>query len=214
MQLRDCIFFVNTRHVGAKSAPLRFKAVPFGAALKLRSAPLLLLSNSNPLRWASSWLLVHDDRLHLFYQHMTNPNNPNLFPIGDGFGLFVFFVRHKSTCFRNGGEQQPRNTAAICRMNTPPGPSSRVPSPSVTLSRYPPPEPAIIFLIKLGRTQHGNKEKTAGGCGRGRLRGLRLLRENLPPVRHPRMARHSGTGRSGAVRGLRQVREGVPRLHH
>ena len=27
-----------------------------GAALKLRSAPLLLLSNSNPLRWASSWL--------------------------------------------------------------------------------------------------------------------------------------------------------------
>ena len=52
--------------VGAKSAPLRFKAVPFGAALKLRSAPLLLLSNSNPLRWASSWLLVHDDRLHLF----------------------------------------------------------------------------------------------------------------------------------------------------
>ena len=47
--------FVVTSHVGAKSAPLRFKAVPFGAALKLRSAPLLLLSNSNPLRWASSW---------------------------------------------------------------------------------------------------------------------------------------------------------------
>ena len=42
-------------HVGAKSAPLRFKAVPFGAALKLRFSPLLLLSNSNPLRWASSW---------------------------------------------------------------------------------------------------------------------------------------------------------------
>ena len=59
-------------HVGAKSAPLRFKAVPYGAALKLRSAPLLLLSNSNPLRWASSRLLVHDDCLHLFYQHMTN----------------------------------------------------------------------------------------------------------------------------------------------
>ena len=37
-----------------------------GAALKLRSAPLLLLSNSNPLRWASSWFLVRDDSLHLF----------------------------------------------------------------------------------------------------------------------------------------------------
>ena len=31
-----------------------------GTALKLRCAPLLLLSNSNPLRWASSWLGVHD----------------------------------------------------------------------------------------------------------------------------------------------------------
>ena len=55
------------RHVGAKSAPLRFKAVPFGTALKLRSAPLLLLSNSNPLRWASSWFWVQDDRLYLFF---------------------------------------------------------------------------------------------------------------------------------------------------
>ena len=64
-----CIFFVNTRHVGVKSAPLRLKAVPFGAAFKLHSAPLLLLSNSNPLRWASSWLLVHDDRLHLFHRN-------------------------------------------------------------------------------------------------------------------------------------------------
>ena len=44
----------------------------FGAALKLRSAPLLLLSNLNPLRWASSWFLVHDDRLYLFYQHMIS----------------------------------------------------------------------------------------------------------------------------------------------
>ena len=61
----------HAHHVGAKSAPLRFKAVPFGAALKLRFSPLLLLSNSNPLRWASSWFLVRDDGLHLFYQHMT-----------------------------------------------------------------------------------------------------------------------------------------------
>ena len=47
-----------------------------GAALKLRSAPLLLLSNSNPLRWASSWFWVRDDGLHLFYQHMTAQKFP------------------------------------------------------------------------------------------------------------------------------------------
>ena len=29
-----CIFFINARHVGAKSAPLRFKAVPFWGRLK------------------------------------------------------------------------------------------------------------------------------------------------------------------------------------
>ena len=28
--------------------------------------------------------------------------NPNLFPIGDGFGLFVFFERYENTYFRNG----------------------------------------------------------------------------------------------------------------
>ena len=38
----------TSHHVGAKSAPLRFKAVPFGAALKLRSAPLLLLPQLEP----------------------------------------------------------------------------------------------------------------------------------------------------------------------
>ena len=52
--------------------------VGFGAALKLRSAPLLLLSNSNPLRWASSWFLVRDDSLHLLYQHMTKLYCPKM----------------------------------------------------------------------------------------------------------------------------------------
>ena len=36
-----------------------------------------------------------------------NPYNPNLFPIGDGFGLFVFFDRYESTHFRNGVEWKP-----------------------------------------------------------------------------------------------------------
>ncbi len=36
-----------------------------------------------------------------------NQYNPNLFPIGDGFGLFVFFDRYESTYFRNGVERKP-----------------------------------------------------------------------------------------------------------
>lgn len=31
-----------------------------------------------------------------------NQYNPNLFPIGNGFGLFVFFERYENTHFRNG----------------------------------------------------------------------------------------------------------------
>ena len=33
--------------------------------------------------------------------------NPNLFPIGDGFGLFVFFDRYETTYFRNGVKRKP-----------------------------------------------------------------------------------------------------------
>ena len=36
-----------------------------------------------------------------------NQYNPNLFPIGDGFGLFVFFDRYETTHFRNGVKKQP-----------------------------------------------------------------------------------------------------------
>ena len=36
-----------------------------------------------------------------------NQYNPNLFPIGDGFGLFVFFDRYESTYFRNGVRRKP-----------------------------------------------------------------------------------------------------------
>ncbi len=31
-----------------------------------------------------------------------NQYNPNLFPIGDGFGLFIFFDRYETAYFRNG----------------------------------------------------------------------------------------------------------------
>ena len=36
-----------------------------------------------------------------------NQYNPNLFPIGDGFGLFVFFDRYETAHFRNGVKKQP-----------------------------------------------------------------------------------------------------------
>ncbi len=36
-----------------------------------------------------------------------NPYNPNLFPIGDGFGLLVFFERFEDTHSRNGVVKQP-----------------------------------------------------------------------------------------------------------
>lgn len=29
-------------------------------------------------------------RVHLFYQHKTNQDNPNLFPIGNGFGFIIY----------------------------------------------------------------------------------------------------------------------------
>ena len=35
-----------------------------------------------------------------------HPYNPNLFPIGDGFGLLVFFERFERTRFRNGLERK------------------------------------------------------------------------------------------------------------
>ena len=36
-----------------------------------------------------------------------NQYNPNLFPIGDGFGLFVFFECYEATYFRNGVRRKP-----------------------------------------------------------------------------------------------------------
>ena len=42
-----------------------------------------------------------------FYHANSNQYNPNLFPIGDGFGLFVFFDRYESTYFRNGVKRKP-----------------------------------------------------------------------------------------------------------
>lgn len=48
-----------------------------------------------------------DTMVYLFWHHSPNPYNPNLFPIGDGFGLLVFFKRYESTYFRNGVERKP-----------------------------------------------------------------------------------------------------------
>ena len=40
-----------------------------------------------------------------------NQYNPNLvFPVGDGFGLFVFFGRFEETHFRNGVIKRPEST--------------------------------------------------------------------------------------------------------
>ena len=36
-----------------------------------------------------------------------NQYNPNLFPIGDGFGLLLFFDRYETTYFRNGVKRKP-----------------------------------------------------------------------------------------------------------
>ena len=36
-----------------------------------------------------------------------NQYNPNLFPVGDGFGLFVFFDRYETAYFRNGVKRKP-----------------------------------------------------------------------------------------------------------
>lgn len=95
------IFFVNKRHVGAKSAPLRFKAVPFGAALKLRSAPLLLLSNSNPLRWVAVWFLVQTWRRYLFELAMvfSYPIVIGLFLIRGTIAKLLISLRLLKKCF-------------------------------------------------------------------------------------------------------------------
>lgn len=39
-----------------------------------------------------------------------NENNPNqIFPVGDGFGLFVYFDRYESTYFPNGVIKRPKS---------------------------------------------------------------------------------------------------------
>lgn len=49
---------------------------------------------------------VHDVQVQVLLS-APNQYNPNLFPIGDGFGLFVFFDRYESTYFRNGVKRRP-----------------------------------------------------------------------------------------------------------
>ena len=38
-----------------------------------------------------------------------NQDNPNPFPIGDGFGLFVYFDRYEETYFSNGAVKRPES---------------------------------------------------------------------------------------------------------
>lgn len=39
-----------------------------------------------------------------------NPDNPNqIFPVGDGFGLFFYFERFEDTHFRNGVVKRPES---------------------------------------------------------------------------------------------------------
>ena len=38
-------------------------------------------------------------------------NNPNpIFPVGDGFGLFVYFDRYENTCIPNGVIKRPESS--------------------------------------------------------------------------------------------------------
>lgn len=49
---------------------------------------------------------VHDVQVQVLLS-APNQHNPNLFPIGDGFGLFVFFDSYEATYFRNGVKRKP-----------------------------------------------------------------------------------------------------------
>ena len=49
---------------------------------------------------------VHDVQVQVLLS-APNQYNPNLFPMGNGFGLFVFFDRYETTYFRNGVKRKP-----------------------------------------------------------------------------------------------------------
>ena len=68
--------------------------------------PLLLLSKSNPLRWDSIWVPL-TETADSVSPRVPNQYNPTFFPIGDGFGLFVFFDRYETAYFRNGAKRKP-----------------------------------------------------------------------------------------------------------
>ena len=67
----------------------------------IRHAPVMELVDMRDLgsRAFSVWVRVPSGA--------PNQYNPNLFPIGDGFGLLLFFDRYESTYFRNGGRRKP-----------------------------------------------------------------------------------------------------------
>ena len=41
------------------------------------------------------------------WKRLPNQYNPNLFPVGSGFGLLVYFDRYEDTHFRNGVQKKP-----------------------------------------------------------------------------------------------------------
>ena len=47
--------------------------------------------------------------MSLYVPPAPNQYNPNLFPIGDGFGFIVFFDRIEDTHFRNGVIKRPES---------------------------------------------------------------------------------------------------------
>ena len=63
------------------------------------------------MNWAPIWFSVRPCwPAHLFQQQNTNKYNPNqIFLIGDGFGLFVFFEKFEDTHFRNGVVKRPES---------------------------------------------------------------------------------------------------------
>ena len=56
--------------------------------------------------------------VHLFCQHMTNHENPNLFSIGEGFGFFVFFGKQNEGSFPTAVCPKPYQKNRITKVTT------------------------------------------------------------------------------------------------
>ena len=89
--------------------------------------------------------------------------NPNLFPIGDGFGLFVFFDRYETTYFRNGVKRKPTSK--------PRGPRKKErPYRYTEVKKF----PSTLFFIQGKFDKAGDMQYTINALNT-RFRGRRLL---------------------------------------